>query len=72
VQAATSCVGGYEKRKWALLVGYNRNGRIMTGRAAHVRAEAAISTRNGLTVDLAEFAIASPPMVSGEGYDRTG
>jgi hypothetical protein len=28
--------------------------------AAHVRAEAAISTRNGLTVDFADFAIATP------------
>ena len=27
--------------------------------AAHVRAEAAISTRNGLTVDFADFAIAT-------------
>ena len=27
--------------------------------AAHVRAEAAISTRNGLTVDFADFAIAA-------------
>jgi hypothetical protein len=26
--------------------------------AAHVRAEAAISTRNGVTVDFADFAIA--------------
>jgi hypothetical protein len=27
---------------------------------AHVRAEAAISTRNGLTVDFADFAIGQP------------
>jgi hypothetical protein len=29
--------------------------------AAHVKAEAAISTRNGFTVDLADFSIASQP-----------
>jgi hypothetical protein len=39
----------------ASIVGYNRNGRIydrpwIAMNAAHVRAEAAISTRNGLTV----------------------
>ena len=31
--------------------------------AAQVRAEAAITTRSGLTVDLADFAIASQPML---------
>ena len=35
--------------------------------AAHVRAEAAIITRSGFTVDLADFAIASQlSMVAGE------
>ena len=32
--------------------------------AAHVRAEAATSTRNGATVDFADFAIATHPMAS--------
>jgi len=31
--------------------------------AAQVRAEAAITTKSGLTVDLADFAIASQPML---------
>jgi hypothetical protein len=42
----------------------NNNGSIydrpwIAMNAAHVRVEAAISTRNGLTVDFADFAIAT-------------
>jgi hypothetical protein len=41
------CNGGIYDRPWIAM------------NAAHVRAEAAISTRNGLTVDFADFAIAA-------------
>jgi hypothetical protein len=44
--------------------------------AAHVKAEAAINTRKGLTVDFSDFAMALHPMVqtpvtSGSGWSRS-
>ena len=44
--------------------------------AAHVKAEAAISTTNGFAVDFADFAMALHPMVqtpvtSGSGWSRS-
>ena len=40
--------------------------------AAQVRAEAAITTRSGLTADLADFAIASHPMVPSKAMTEFG